>query len=131
MIRITKSWWHKCLEDKEKMEHWLVSLYNNEKDAEERFIDFANTYCLKNKGVYDVFINIAGQEHNHAILVEKILKDRGVKLYEKSSKDGRYWKNTLPCICDMKTAAAIGAFAEGLSLRRMRVILKDPKLQWI
>lgn len=46
-------------------------------------------------------------------------------MYEKSSKNGRYWRNTLQCICDKETAAAIGAYAEGLSLQRMRVIIRD------
>lgn len=125
MKQITEKWWNQCLNDKEKLEHWLVGLYNNEKDAEERFIIFANTYCLKDQEAYDTFINIANQEANHAKLVEQILKNRGINLYEKSSKNGRYWRNTLSCICDMKTAAAIGAYAEGLSLKRMRVIIKD------
>jgi tRNA isopentenyl-2-thiomethyl-A-37 hydroxylase MiaE len=126
MNQMTKNWWQRCLNDKEKLEHWLVSLYNNEKDAEERFINFANDYCLNDKAAYDTFVTIASQEANHAVLVEKILHDRNIALYVKSSKDGRYWRNTLECICDMKTAAAIGAYAEGLSLKRMRVIIKDP-----
>lgn len=125
MLKRTKDWWTECLNDNEKLEHWLVSLYNNEKDAEERFLTFANTYCKDNKEAYDTFIIISKQEANHAILVENILKERNIKLYIKSSKDGRYWRNTLPCICDLKTAAAIGAYAEGLSLKRMRVIIKD------
>lgn len=123
---MTKDWWQKCLNDNEKLEHWLVSLYNNEKDAEERFINFANDYCQNDIEAFDIFNTIAGQEANHALLVEKILRDRNITLYIKSSKDGRYWRNTLSCICDMKTAAAIGAYAEGLSLKRMRVIIKDP-----
>jgi hypothetical protein len=45
MIKLTKKWWENCLSDQEKLEHWLVSLYNNEKDAYDRFISFANTYC--------------------------------------------------------------------------------------
>jgi rubrerythrin len=126
MLKLTKRWWKKCLNDKEKLEHWLVGLYNNEKDAEERFKSFAKTYCANDQTAFDVFIEIANQEANHAILVEKILKDRGIEKYEKSSKDGRYWRNTLPCICDKETSAAIGAYAEGLSLKRMRVIIKDP-----
>ena len=109
MNQLTKDWWHKCLNDKEKLEHWLVSLYNNEKDAEQRFVDFANDYCKNDKEAYDTFIKIAGQEANHAKLVEAILKERNIALYIKSSKDGRYWRNTLPCICDVQTAAAIGA----------------------
>jgi rubrerythrin len=125
-IKITKDWWNRCLNDPEKLQHWLVGLYNNEKDAEERFVDFAETYCKEDRGAYDVFIEIAEQERNHAVIVEKVLEDRGIELYEKSTKNGRYWKNTLSCICDMKTAAAIGAYAEGLSLKRMRVIIKDP-----
>jgi rubrerythrin len=126
MNKTTKTWWKECLENKEKLEHWLVGLYNNEKDAEERFIKFANDYCEDNKQVYDVFIEIATQEHNHAKLVEEILHSRGIEKYEKSTKNGRYWRNTIHCICDMKTAAAIGAYAEGLSLKRMRIIIKDP-----
>lgn len=126
MIKITKKWWSECLNNQEKLEHWLVGLYNNEKDAEERFINFANDYCEGDKEAYNTFIEIANQERNHAILVEKILEARGIQKYEKSTKNGRYWRNTIPCICDMKTAAAIGAYAEGLSLKRMRVIIKDP-----
>jgi len=125
MNKITEAWWTECINNPEKLQHWLVGLYNNEKDAEERFIDFANTYCLEDKEAYDIFIEIAQQEHNHAILVDNILRARGIELYSKSTKDGRYWKNALPCVCDMQTAAAIGAYAEGLSLRRMRVIIND------
>lgn len=125
MKTITEQWWKKCLNDKEKLEHWLVGLHNNEKDAEERFINFAETYCKNNKEIYDIFIEIAKQEANHAIMVEKILCDRKIEKYEKSTKNGRYWRNTLSCIYDMKTAAAIGAYAEGLSLKRMRVIIND------
>ena len=125
MKQMTEDWWQRCLNDKEKLEHWLVSLYNNEKDAEERFIDFANTYCQNDTEAWDTFVLIASQEATHAVMVEQILKDRGIALYFKSSKDGRYWRNTLSCVHDMKTAAAIGAYAEGLSLKRMRVIIKD------
>jgi len=126
MKGMTEAWWQKCLQDKEKLEHWLVGLYNNEKDAEFRFIDFAKKYCENDKEAYDEFIKIADQERNHAVLVTKVLEDRNIELYEKSTKNGRYWRNTLPCVVDMKTAAAIGAYAEGLSLSRMRVIIKDP-----
>jgi hypothetical protein len=59
-------------------------------------------------------------------LVEKVLKERNITLYEISSKNGRYFRNTIPCIHCVKTAAAIGAFAEGLSLMRMRCIINDP-----
>jgi len=48
-VKITKEWWNKCLNDVEKLEHWLVRLYNNEKEAEERFINFAETYCNTDK----------------------------------------------------------------------------------
>ena len=124
--QMTDEWWSKCLLDKEKLEHWLVRLYNNEKDAEERFISFANEYCKDDKSTYEIFIKIAEQERNHAILVEKVLKERNITLYEISSKNGRYFRNTIPCIHCVKTAAAIGAFAEGLSLMRMRCIINDP-----
>lgn len=125
MKQITESWWNQCLNNKEKLEHWLVGLYNNEKDAEDRFIDFANKYCEIGSEEYNIFIRIASEENNHAKLVDEILKNRNIEKYEKSTKNGRYWRNTLPCICDKKTAAAIGAYAEGLSLKRMRVIIKD------
>lgn len=126
MIQATKNWWNKCLNDPEKLEHWLVALYNNEKDAEARFTSFGITYCYNDNEAHRTFMLIAEQERKHAIMVEEIFKNRNIKLYNKSSNDGRYWRNTLPCICDMQTAAAIGAYAEGLSLQRMRVIIKDP-----
>lgn len=126
MRSITIKWWTSCLADNEKLEHWLISLYNNEKDAETRFLEFANKYCINGSSEYLTFVDIAKQEHSHALLVESVIKSRGISLYTKSSNDGRYWRNTIPCICDIKTAAAIGAYAEGLSLRRMRVIIKDP-----
>ncbi len=125
MKQLTEKWWKECLSNREKLEHWLVSLYNNEKDAEIRFRDFASTYCIPGSDEYNTFMLIADQEANHAVLVERILTDRNIILYTKSSVGGRYWRNTLPCIIDIKTAAAIGAYAEGLSLSRMRVIIKD------
>lgn len=126
MKKITEEWWEKCLNSKEKLEHWLVSLYNNEKDAEERFINFANAYCENDRQAYKTFVEIAEQERQHAVLVEKVLNNRNVELYNKSSENGRYWRNAKQCIVDMKTAAAIGAYAEGLSLKRMRVIIANP-----
>ena len=125
MKRITQDWWQSCLNDKEKLEHWLVSLYNNEKDAEDRFVDFANTYCKEDENAFNIFMIIAIQERKHAMMVDEILKVRGIEKYEKSSKNGRYWRNTLECVCDKNTAAAIGAYAESLSLGRMRVIIAD------
>lgn len=125
MKKLTETWWKKCLLDKQKLEYWLVSLYNNEKDAEHRFLEFAEVYCKDDKESYDIFVRIADEEKNHGVLVEKLLKQRGIELFEKSSNDGRYWRNTLPCVIDKQTAAAIGAYAEGLSLKRMRVIIKD------
>lgn len=124
--QITEAWWKKCLQDSAKLEHWLVGLYNNEKDAEERFVDFAETYCKDDKIAYETFIEISKQEANHAVLVEKVMKERGIRLFLKSTKDGRYWRNTLPCVINKTAAAAIGAYAEGLSLARMRVIIADP-----
>lgn len=126
MLSKTKNWWQECLKDSEKLEMWLISLYNNEKDAEERFRDFAAKYCQEDEEALITFLTLAEQEHKHAQLVELILINRGLTKYKKSSKDGRYWRNTLPCINDKQTAAAIGAFAESLSLKRMRVIIKDP-----
>ena len=126
MKKQTENWWAKCLNDQEKLEHWLVSLYNNEKDAEQRFNDFALTYCRIGSEEFRTFMDIASQEARHAEIVERVLKNRNIYLYRKSSKDSRYWRNTLPCVCDMKTSAAIGAYAEGLSLSRMRIIIKDP-----
>lgn len=125
MKKNTEIWWKTCLDSPEKLEHWLIALYNNEKDAEFRFKEFAELYCKNDIESYNIFHTIAEQEKNHAILVEKIIQNRGLTLYDKSSKDGRYWRNTLPCVIDKITAAAIGAYAEGLSLKRMRVIIKD------
>jgi rubrerythrin len=125
MKQITQKWWNNCLNNSEKLELWLVSLYNNEADAEERFKDFANTYCVKGSEEYELFYQIANEEANHAILVEKVLEERGIALHKKSSKNGRYFRNVMPCVVDRKTAAAIGAYAETLSLNRMRVIISD------
>ena len=125
MKRITEIWWQKCLLDKQKIEHWLISLYNNELDAKERFLDFAEKYCQEDVESYKIFLEIAAQEAKHAILVENIIKNRGLTIYVKSSKTGRYWLQTLKCIEDKMTAAAIGAYAEGLSLKRMRIIINN------
>jgi len=127
MKKLTEQWWDKCLNDPEKLEHWLVSLYNNEKDAEDRFNEFADKYCENDREAYYTFKLIAEQERKHASLVEAILKNRGIEIFIKSSKNGRYWRNTVPCMVDKKTAAAIGAYAETLSLNRMRVIIKDSR----
>lgn len=122
---LSKKWWVECLKNKEKLERWLVSLYNNEKDAEERFKQFANDFCSPGTNEHSLFMLMAEQEREHADLVEKVLKNRGLEVYIKSSKDGRYWRHTLPCALDMKTSAAVGAYAEGLSLMRMKEIIKD------
>ena len=62
MKQLTEDWWQRCLEDESKLEHWLVSLYNNEKDAEERFIDFATKYCQNDKNSYESSLKLLNKK---------------------------------------------------------------------
>ena len=109
--KITADWWKRCLTDPEKLEHWLVSLHNNERDAEARFREFAHTYCQGDQSAHATMLSIAEQEKTHAELVASVLGKRGIKLHEWSSADGRYWRNVLPCAIDARTAAAVGAYS--------------------
>jgi hypothetical protein len=58
MNKTTKTWWKECLENKEKLEHWLVGVYNNEKDAEERFIKFSKVKDCHDKGLEELGLKI-------------------------------------------------------------------------
>ncbi len=124
MVAKTRRWWEVILADPEKLNTWLVRLYNNEKDAEFRFIDFANQYCQRDTEEWHLFHFIAMQERRHAKTVLDVLNERNVLAANGlSSANGRYWSKVLPCINNLDTAAGVGALAEGLSLERMRVIL--------
>lgn len=126
MVMRTRTWWEHLLKDEAKLNTWLVRLYNNEKDAEHRFIDFAKRFCDGDMEAWHLFHFIAEQERRHAQIVLSVLNERGVEVYETSSGTGRYWSKVLPCAVDKDTAAGVGALAEQLSLERMRVIIEHP-----
>ena len=122
-VNFTKIWWGKILKDKNKLEMFLSNLHNTEEEAEDRFRLFAETYCKDDKESYDLFRQISGEEKNHALMIKDLIKNLGFELGFK--KESKYFKHTLNCVKDKISAAAIGAFAEGLSLKRLRVIIKD------
>ncbi len=126
MVAKTRSWWENLIKDEAKLNDWFVKLYNNEKDAEGRFLDFANKFCEGHKEAWHLFHFIAEQERRHAQIVLDFLTARGVQVYEVSSAKGRYWCKVLPCVVSLDTAAGVGALAEQLSLERMRVIIDHP-----
>ncbi len=132
MVAKTRQWWEKLLADEEKLNGWLVRLYQNERDAAFRFIDFANKFCDGDMEPWYLFHFIAMQEHRHAEIVLALLHDRGINIVHPSSftidssANGRYWGKVMPCAVDKDTAAGVGALAEQLSLERMRVIIDHP-----
>ena len=141
IVNKTKEWWKLTLSDTEKLNRWLVRLYNNEKDAYDRFIEFSNQYCQPNTESWYLFHFIAEQERRHAQTVLEVLEARKIiergnpetserywgKVLPYPETSERYWGKVLPCVVDMETAAGVGALAEQLSLERMRVIMSDPE----
>lgn len=124
MTDITKNWWLALLQDEKLLNTWLVRLYNNEKDAYERFLSFAKQYCEGDMEAWYLFHFIAEQERRHGLIVLALLESRGI-VERELPKTGaeRYWSKVLPCVCNQETAAGVGALAEQLSLERMRVIV--------
>ena len=120
----TLVWWKKVLADPEKLIYWLCRLHNTEKEAEARFIEFAEEYCTPGSKEDKIFRVIAEQERTHGVLIEDVLKARGVTIDPDAEYSARYWAHTGPCIVDRETAAAVGYFAEDLSLQRMQVIIE-------
>lgn len=123
MVKKTKDWWVKVLADPSKLNTWLVRLYNNEKDAYERFLGFSQQYCQPNSEAWHLFHFIALQELRHGQTVLEVLEKRGIVERGNPVVNERYWGKVLPCIESMETAAGVGALAEQLSLERMRVII--------
>jgi len=125
MVDKTRTWWLAVLKDEARLNAWLVRLYNNEKDAYERFLDFARRFCKgrQNKEAWYLFHFIAEQERRHAHMVLDLLISRGIVQRNNSGNSERYWSKVLPCVQCLQTAAGVGALAEGLSLERMRVII--------
>ena len=123
-VKQTSIWWNGVLSDPIKLDRWLIRLYYNEFDAYLRFLDFAGRYCVENSEEWHLFKFLSLQELRHAEMVLEVIKARRLSL-ERVNGVERYWDCVLPCIKDGITAAGVGALAEGLSLSRMRVILKD------
>lgn len=121
--QFTKDWWKLCLNDTDKLNYWLICLYNTEFDAFERFKKFAETYCKNDKESFDYFMNIANEEANHAKLVENVLINRNIQPEKFEEERSKYFSTVNSCINSKETAAAIGNYAETLSLYRMRVII--------
>ncbi len=119
----TLIWWADMLDHPERLNGWLCRLHNTEKEAEARFIEFATEYCEPFSREDKIFRVIADQECVHGLLIEDVLRNRGVILEDGKIYPARYWKYVQPCIIDKETAAAVGFFAEDLSLQRMQVII--------
>ena len=124
MVQKTTEWWLKVLQEPARLNAWLVRLYHNEKDAEQRFRDFAEAFCQGDEGAWHLFVFISLHEKRHAGIVADVLTARGIFERGKLTGTERYWGQVLPCVIDQSTAAGVGALAEGLSLERMRVIIR-------
>lgn len=123
----TKEWWQRALDDPEKLLAWLHRLHNTEKQAYQRFLDFADHYCARDAHHHRVFTTIAEQEAKHAEIIEALLEKYGEKIDPEKRHSERYWSEVEKCIIDTETAAGVGFFAEDLSLQRMLVIIEDEK----
>ena len=121
----TREWWRHTLANPKKLFAWLHKLYNTEKQAYQRFVDFANDYCEGNERYHKVFTIIAEQEANHAKIIEVLLGKYNQEVDPEKQYSERYWSEVQKCVIDMETAAGVGFFAEDLSLQRMLVIIAD------
>jgi rubrerythrin len=130
IVEFTRNWWHGLLDDKEKLIRFLKRLHQNEFDAEERFRVFADSWKdinedIRYKDAREVIHLIADQEAYHAKLVEEVLGYRAeVPLLEKKD-ESKYWRETMPHVHNLETAAAVGAFAEVTALNRFRILVSD------
>lgn len=125
MKGFTKKWWQNCLKDPLKLNAWLISLYNVELNACDRFKFFAFKYCKEDKESFEIFSTIAKEELNHSTLVAEVLMNREIPVVKFEEEKSKYFSVTNSCINSKESAAAIGAYAETLSLYRMRVIIAD------
>lgn len=123
----TQKWWRGVLDNREKLLAWLHKLYNTEKEAYRRFVDFAQDYCAGDAHHHRVFTIIAQQEAEHAEIIKALLEKYEEEIDPEKRYSENYWNEVQRCIVDRETAAGVGFFAEDLSLQRMLVIIEDEK----
>jgi rubrerythrin len=121
----TQRWWRDLLQDEVQLMRWLNRLYHNEKEADQRFVNFAAKFCQQDEESRKVFMVIANQEAAHARLVQSVMLNRGWTTWSEPAGPERYWNTTRHLADDIKTAAAVGAYAEVTSLNRLRVLATD------
>jgi len=125
MARSTKTtaeWWSETKVDPDRLHEWLIKQYRGEVTAARRIEQVAAQYAPDSaKAVLQV---IADQERRHASWVLDLLKARGLEPSIEGAED-RYWAATLPSIESFETAAAVGAHAEAMRLKRIQEIVSD------
>lgn len=118
-----EAWWRQTLANPEKLFAWLHRLYDTERKAYQRFVDFADEYCQNDPHYHRVFTTIAEQEAEHANILQALLEKYGEQVDPEKRYSERYWNAMSQCIVSRETAAGVGFFAEDLSLQRMLVII--------
>lgn len=127
--KTSHQWWKEVKANPVKLEEWLRAQYHGEITAAERLAQVVN--MLEGECEYTIqktLTRIGEQEFAHAGWIEKLLTDRGMKAEMIKGHKSRYWQKTLPrkyLEIPIKRLAAIGAHAEAMRLKRIKVIAND------
>ena len=123
--KTSAQWWDVVRADPTKLNAWLVKQYFGELDAAKRIEAFRLRFCTPGSFEDRTLRVIVKQEATHAEWVLKLLVDR-VPTAEMTRHEARYWAEVKPDQIDtFEQGCAIGAHAEEMRLRRIRVIAND------
>lgn len=122
-LRTSKQWWEETKADEAKLNQWLVKQHRGEVTASKRIVDFATAYAL-DPTTNMLLVMIAKEEEQHATWIAGLLKKRGLTP-DTANAEKRYWAATIPEVTSFNTGAAIGAHAEWMRLKRIKVICED------
>lgn len=122
----SRQWWEETKSNPEQLTDWLKDQYHGEIVAAERIQGLVSTLPMSETDKATLTV-IAAQEKSHAEWVGDLLTNRGF-VPAKLVKEERYWNQTLGRSLEdysLAEISAIGAYAEGMRLERIRVIASD------
>lgn len=130
MARTSLDWWAEVLFKPGKLEDWLKRQYQGETAPVQRLMDLQemaiNMVNLKKHEWIDLINIIIDDEHKHSKQVASLMLSRGLEPQLIPGYRARYFES-FPKTTDIYELAAMGAYAEFISLTRFRAIIQHPE----
>jgi tRNA isopentenyl-2-thiomethyl-A-37 hydroxylase MiaE len=118
-MKTSKQWWEETKNNPEKFNKWLSQQWLAEKEA----FDKIKQLSFNDPKNASILTKIATDELKHSYLLESLCTKRGVEIAQSSSD--RYYGSIKLQELSQDELYAIGHYAEGMRLDRIRAIVED------